>query len=522
MVALVPRVAFRSPAPTTWSVRRSHPWCAAASRALPARCVARPRARAWLRVQPPVPSRPPPRATRGPVARTPTARPINTACPTTIDRSRAGRSCAASAAVATASFSPFAAPAAAVPSAARSAGATGSPTARLRWRAWRESGRRTTEHAACLLDTTAGRSPFLAAPLRSARPTRSAASVRANASTPPSRGGVRCSPMVRPSTARRTASAIHLQAQAAGAGARTTLACARPMAAGDPGSAVAGARRVLAAGRCNRFADATESPMSTRAGRGRREQRRVPMKLRTRTLIIAVTLLSACLIPTEEHNLGSEPLPPLPGGGSGSGVSGGGSGGGGGLSGFQRCVQLIGYEVLCTTVFPVVCGGVSCASGEVCCQTTGACVAPGSAACPNPPSTAPNNPISCGSNADCASDHYCVPDEAPRNSGGPQLQRCVGGSGHCQPLANCAYCGAPGSDRCQVCGCDGVTYASDQVACVAGVSAPNRGRCGVPMGQDGGAFTINCGRADQCPAGAQCCFGTGKCFDNSEPWRCAP
>ena len=224
-----------------------------------------------------------------------------------------------------------------------------------------------------------------------------------------------------------------------------------------------------------------------------------------RVLLGGGLLLLAASCFTQPYNIGSGPaLGPI----------------GGGAGGSEVCVDLISWGTVCTTVFPVICGGTRCAEGELCCQTTGACIAPGSTSCPNPSPTEPNQLPSCGSNADCASDSYCAPDEFRLPSGGPQARRCVGLSGHCQPRRNCGYCGAPGTPQCQVCGCDGRTYASDQEACVAGVTTVNRGPCGVSSGFDGGAFTVSCGVHEQCPAGAQCCFLTGKCFDSSEPWRC--
>lgn len=233
------------------------------------------------------------------------------------------------------------------------------------------------------------------------------------------------------------------------------------------------------------------------------------MKLSGPTSILLATLLllAACFVPTDDYTVGS-------------GSSGGGAGGGDWSGGFVRCVDLFpNYGRLCTTVFPVVCGGVACASGEVCCQTTGSCIPAESTACPKPPTL--NGQTACGSNVDCKSDEYCMPDDI-LVPGTTWTQRCIGNSGHCQPLSNCGYCGAaPGSDICTVCGCDGRTYASMQTACVAGVHAIHHGRCGEPAGtHDGGAYTIACGTNAQCPANAQCCFRTGLCFDASEPWRC--
>lgn len=85
--------------------------------------------------------------------------------------------------------------------------------------------------------------------------------------------------------------------------------------------------------------------------------------------------------------------------------------------------------------------------------------------------------------------------------------RCV------SPITNCGIC--VGGPMCQVCGSDGVTYESVQVACVAGVRVI-QGACGDRRGPRG----ISCGRTDQCQQGDECCALTGKRFSTSEPWRC--
>lgn len=228
----------------------------------------------------------------------------------------------------------------------------------------------------------------------------------------------------------------------------------------------------------------------------------------TRILVATVVLVSACFIPPEEYDLGSG----LDAGPRSGGGAGGGTGSG---AGFQRCVELVfNNESLCTTVFPVICSGQTCRSDEVCCQTTGACTTPGSAACPNPPTSYPyTNAKACGASSDCKSDEFCAPDDQTR---------CVAASGHCVAMNNCGFCGtSPGSTVCEVCGCDGRTYATMQAACVAGVNSMH-GSCGVPTGFTGPPSDISCGTSDQCPRGAACCFRTGKCFVESEPWRCEP
>lgn len=238
--------------------------------------------------------------------------------------------------------------------------------------------------------------------------------------------------------------------------------------------------------------------------------------MRTTTLV-AVLMLTSCFVPSVDHTF------QLDGSISTGGNGGGGAGGGGGA---QRCVLVAGLnEVVCVSRSPVVCGGTLCASGEVCCQTTGACVAAGSAACPKLPTTWRYDSAgarACGSSADCASDEYCMIDDLQAGAGPRPVSRCIG-SGHCQKWDQCPYCGPPGTERCRVCGCDGVTYESSQAACVAGVSVAvsSHGSCGASSGvADAGAFTVACGTSTQCPPGAQCCALTGKCFDASEPWRC--
>lgn len=184
-----------------------------------------------------------------------------------------------------------------------------------------------------------------------------------------------------------------------------------------------------------------------------------------------------------------------------------------------RCVTLAGVageRVCVATLPPVVCGGQRCVSAQVCCQTTGACVSDTSA-CPKPPTNDLNGRPACGSNADCRAEEYCAPDDFRLDSSGPQPARCIGLAAHCQPMSHCKSCVGP---DCQVCGCDGVTYESPQVACVSGVVALSFGACGSSIGFDGGAFSVLCGTTDQCPSGAECCFRTGRCYEASEAWRC--
>jgi len=184
----------------------------------------------------------------------------------------------------------------------------------------------------------------------------------------------------------------------------------------------------------------------------------------------------------------------------------------------ERCLTPRGYEQygpVCVTLHPTACNGQTCGAGEICCQTTGACVSE-SASCPIKPTTwGSTEARACGSVADCEEGEYCMLDQRG-------VEHACVGSGHCEPLTNCAYCSLPGNERCQVCGCDGVTYESPQAACVAGVSVPADlpGACGKSLGLDGGAFTIQCRSSAQCPSSADCCPVTGRCFERTEPWRC--
>lgn len=103
------------------------------------------------------------------------------------------------------------------------------------------------------------------------------------------------------------------------------------------------------------------------------------------------------------------------------------------------------------------------------------------------------------------------------------VSRCTG-PGHCRKFTDCGWCSAVGTERCIACGCNGLTYASMQEACVAGVNVAwsrfsAERACGIPS-VPGMSSTISCGNSTQCPSGAQCCAHTGRCYDTSEPWRC--
>lgn len=148
----------------------------------------------------------------------------------------------------------------------------------------------------------------------------------------------------------------------------------------------------------------------------------------------------------------------------------------------------------------VVCGGVDCAEGQECCLTTQTCVGP-TDPCPVLPTHSTNQPTPkpCAVNSQCASDELCMPED----------ETC-GGPSHCWRVDACAFCSAPGTPNCEVCGCNGVTYPSVQHACLAGVTVIANGACGVTA----------CAKDAQCPADSFCCLGAGRCMPSSESWRC--
>jgi hypothetical protein len=173
----------------------------------------------------------------------------------------------------------------------------------------------------------------------------------------------------------------------------------------------------------------------------------------------------------------------------------------------------------------VVCAGVRCAPGAVCCLLTGRCFDPSteraSCAIPDdagvPGSTRDPGQSECVSNADCRANELCQIRQRA-------VEYCLG-LGVCELRANAGTCGG----ACQVCGCDGVTYPSRQAAWNAGVNAPytNSGPCGggpVPPHDSGGLperpARIPCGLDSQCPAGSACCAVTGNCYDPAACPRC--
>lgn len=163
------------------------------------------------------------------------------------------------------------------------------------------------------------------------------------------------------------------------------------------------------------------------------------------------------------------------------------------------------------------CGGQACASGLDCCLANGKCFDPLEHAdeCPPPPLTKGSTP-GCSANSQCKASESCV----------TQNVKTCQGTGICVESSKCDSCGPVGSADCAVCGCDGVTYGSMNDACAAGVRA-TPGACGVPeKNSDGGPdlplHWTPCGKPGQCPSGAACCPITGRCFLQSESWRCEP
>jgi len=167
---------------------------------------------------------------------------------------------------------------------------------------------------------------------------------------------------------------------------------------------------------------------------------------------------------------------------------------------------------------PQYCGGVECAAGELCCQTSSTCFDPTvhPEDCTAPPDDEDHlGRKTCASNGDCESFEFCRADNR---------QMCQG-PGHCMPVVNCGGCGVGGD--CTVCGCDGNTYPDFQTACAAGVNTTiTPGACGVPTtvggaGAGGAAQTVTpCGTDDSCGAGERCCAITAVCYPESDPGRC--
>jgi hypothetical protein len=208
-----------------------------------------------------------------------------------------------------------------------------------------------------------------------------------------------------------------------------------------------------------------------------------------RRVYILAIIAASCLRPVEE--------------GPDSGALSG-DGGVGDSDGGTRCVEygLNSGETVCAERTPGTCGGLVCGSGEACCLLNSRCFPQAQPElCPSP--TVDGGSVRfCSSSLDCGTLEFC------RSENG----NLCGGRGVCSSIANCGFCS--GGPMCRVCGCNGLTYDSPQVACVAGVRFL-LGACGemTPRG-------VNCGRSEQCPTGQACCALTGRCYSSSEAWRC--
>ncbi len=168
-------------------------------------------------------------------------------------------------------------------------------------------------------------------------------------------------------------------------------------------------------------------------------------------------------------------------------------------------------QTVCASTAPGTCAGATCDAGQACCLTTGTCFDTASAArdCPAQGTTFPGGKA-CASNSDCGGDEFCMADA---------YDRCLG-AGHCQPISNCGGC--VGGDVCRVCGCNGLTYASIQEACVAGARVAARAPCGGATRAGDGFHlpVVACGTDAHCPTGSRCCALNGRCYEPTEPWRC--
>lgn len=167
------------------------------------------------------------------------------------------------------------------------------------------------------------------------------------------------------------------------------------------------------------------------------------------------------------------------------------------------------------------CAGTTCGRGLDCCLVTGRCFDPRRPGdCAPPPTdagytTSMGDPgaRACTSNSGCAPTEFC-------HVANRLYQGCLG-VGVCELRSAAGSCGPIGSPDCQVCGCDGVTYAWAGDAQRAGVGY-HSGPCGIAAtipdaGPDGAAvvFHAPCGSGSACPNGEVCCSITGQCHDPS-------
>jgi hypothetical protein len=212
---------------------------------------------------------------------------------------------------------------------------------------------------------------------------------------------------------------------------------------------------------------------------------------------------------------------------SGRGTSTGGTSGSSGASGVGGVSGIagtsatggasarsgLGGSASADVATPVRCGGVECAPGEECCRLYGKCFDParpedcGYESLPQDPAARGRKP--CAWNGDCSAGQVCIQDN---------LNECFG-HGFCDEPQYCPMC-LTSPERCEICGCDGVTYPDRQTACRAGVSVVlyvNGGACGEPVTVedygDNPLIVIPCGLDSQCPTGNRCCPRYGICYD---------
>lgn len=127
-------------------------------------------------------------------------------------------------------------------------------------------------------------------------------------------------------------------------------------------------------------------------------------------------------------------------------------------------------ELVCASELPRGCGTRACASWESCCYSTMSCGPGGLPAIGSPTRCdgMPRDGNGCSSNLDCLGG-FC--DLA--SDGG------CWSVGVCRKDLGCGSC--TGAD-CEVCGCNGFTLPSIQVACVSGMRVAYSGKCRADAG----------------------------------------
>jgi hypothetical protein len=170
----------------------------------------------------------------------------------------------------------------------------------------------------------------------------------------------------------------------------------------------------------------------------------------------------------------------------------------------------------------VTCPSESCPAGQECCLRTGQCFDPTTDACPVPSALPdagePSVFTPCAADSQCGANEVC---------GTRDVSSCVS-VGICQARTSCESCEPQGAPECQVCGCNGTTYASALAACADGARIASHRACGLVDPQQGASMSsdhpppaiIGCARPGQCPSGQDCCRITGTCYDPSCPGCC--